>query len=321
MTENIWDEKYSAWITSFWGWSPGSWGTIGFTRPGRRNTIVRKTTDPFIMVIYVTKSAPSSDPDIRGKICGFYLVSHIEGHRDDFTSADRHSLNPEKWAYSLKAIRAFSFLPEYRLDIDKFDPTLGPRARSVAASGEEIDEAHHTVLRHLPYVEVEVFGGGDVMVGDIQVPDKDGHMVKAGPVNRGGYVVPGEPPDTEKELYALALDGDVTTFLGEPDRGRSIFKIGLSMSPKTRLEAFRKSLPRGTYSWRLHRSTRVDGHPPYPTFEAAEAGERSMKDYLGHHGRWLDGEFYAASLDTFEIAWRTAREKALAYTASQMDSS
>jgi hypothetical protein len=81
------------------------------------------------MVVYVTKQGPVADPDIRGKITGFYHVSHITGHRDEFTAPEHHGRDPEKWQYSLKAIRAFSFLPEYRLDIDTFDPTIRDRAR------------------------------------------------------------------------------------------------------------------------------------------------------------------------------------------------
>lgn len=82
MSDDIWESGRSIYITSFWGWSPESWGTVGFTAPGRRETILRTTTDPFIMIVYVTKGAPNCDPDILGKITGFYIVSHIEGHRN-----------------------------------------------------------------------------------------------------------------------------------------------------------------------------------------------------------------------------------------------
>jgi hypothetical protein len=172
----------------------------------------------------------------------------------------------------LKALRAFSFLPEYRLDIDEFDPTLVSRARPVAVYGEELDSAQVERLKRIPYVEVSVFGGPQFIIGDIHVPRTDPQM-KAGPVNRAGYVVAGEPPDTEKELYVLVLDGDTSAFLGNAPSDQRIFKIGLSLSPKTRLDAFRKTLPRGAFSWAMYRSTRVDGHDPYPSHEAARSAK------------------------------------------------
>jgi hypothetical protein len=311
MIDDVWENGWSVYITSFWGWSPATWGTVGFTGTGRRKTIIETTTDPFLMVVYVTKSAPTADRDMLGKVTGFYVVSHIEGHRNAFTDSIHHARNPDKWQYSLKAIRAFSFLPEYRIHIDKFDPTLRTRAHAVAAYGEELGADKIALLKRVPYVEVPVFGGPDFILGDIRVPIA--HKVKAGPVNRGGYVVPGEPPDTEKELYILVLNGDMSAFLGEAGAGRRIFKIGLSLSPKTRLEAFRKTLPQGAFSWQLHRSTRADGHVPYPSFEAAVFGETAIKNYLGQHGTWRGGEFYAATEAQIETAWTRGRKAALAW--------
>ena len=208
-----------------------------------------------------------------------------------------------------------TFLPEYRLHVEELDPTIGPRARAVAAFGEPLDEGRVQKLLAIPFVEVPVFGATGVVDGDIQIPGRGGHKVKAGPANRSGYSVPGEPPDTEKELYALILKGDTSAFLGEPAADRHIFKIGLSLSPKTRLDVFNRSLPKGAYSWLLHRSTRLDGDDPYPTFEAAEAGENAMKDCLGADGQWLGAEFYAASNSAFERAWASSRKVALDFVS------
>lgn len=322
MNENMWDQGLSVWITSFWGWSPDTWGTVGFTQRGRRETVLQRSTDPFIVVGYVTKTAHDRNPDIRGnldlrgKITGFYVVSHVKGHRNDFTATRHHERNPDQWVYSLKAIRAFSFVPEYRASIDDFDPTIARRARSVGSSGEELDEARIAKLRSIPYVEVTVFGGPEIIFADIQVPIQGPHMVKSGPANRAGYTVSGEPPDTEKELYALVLNGDTSKFLGKPAQGQRIFKIGLSISPKIRLDAFQKTLPKGAFGWDLYRWTRGDGHKPYPNFEAAEAGERAMKEYLGKAGRWLNGEFYSATDSIFEAAWQAGRHAALAHASA-----
>jgi hypothetical protein len=311
MSNSIWDDIPSVWLTSFWGWSPETWGKVGFTAPGRRDTVVRETSDPFIMVVYVTKQAPNDDPDIRGKVAGFYIVSHIQGHRDEFTAPKHHQLTPHKWIYSLKALRAFSFLPEYRLDIDEFDPTIVHRAQSVARDSEELDKARIDKLRSLPFVEVPVFGGAASVDGDIIVPHDGRTKVKAGPVNRSGYFVPGEPLDTPKELYALRLHGNMSHYLGEDAEGREIFKIGLSMSPQTRHSAFQRAMPGGAFVWELCRTTQRDGHARYPSFEVAEAGEDKMKDILGEQGKHLGGEFYAATKNVFDAAWKAGRQAAL----------
>jgi hypothetical protein len=315
MTEDIWDNK-SVYLTSFWGWSPETWGTVGFTSEARRNTIVREATDPFIAVIYVTKNAPNDEYDIWGKITGFYVVSHIEGHRNEFTAPHHHERNPEKWQYSLKALRAFNFLPEYRLDIDAFDPTIKTRAQAIAQWGEELPHDPVQRLKKIPYVEVPVYGGSSSVNDRIHVPLSGQHMVRSGPANRSGYVVAGEPVDTEKELYALRLEGDISAFLGEPADENKIFKVGLSLSPRTRLETFRKTMPEGAFNWSLHRSTRNDGYAPYPNFESAEKGECAMKEYLGREGRWLGSEFYAATSEHFEKAWCLGREAALCHSRS-----
>lgn len=322
--EEMWDGRLTVMLTSFWGWSPETWGTVGFTAEGRRDTIVAESTDPFIMVIYVTKTARGASADIKGMITGFYLVSHIAGHRNDFTDPSHFDREPEKWQHSLKAIRAFDFLPEYRLHIDDFDPSASDRARAIASSGEILPTNLIEKLKALPVMEVPVFDGYGQLDAGLQIHARPRHMVRAGPANRSGYMVSGEPLDTEKELYALALEGDTDTFLGEPAGGRRIFKIGLSISPQSRLAALQKALPNGTYRWTIHRSTRKDRHDPYPCFEAAEAGETAMKQMLAqqvltHNTKWLGGEFYAATDENLESAWEAGRKHALAWSEGNLD--
>lgn len=313
MANDIWADIGDVYLKSLWGWSPATWGCVGFTHAGRRGTIVRETSDPFIMVGYVTKRAGSLE-GIDGLVTGFYVVSHIEGDRDEFTAVGYHANDRNRWRYSLKAVRAFDFLPEYRLDIADVYPEIGPQAVTVAAHGVRLLGAPLSVVKAIPYVEVPVFGGPDSGIGDMVVPDGARGMVKSGPVNWSGYTVSGEPRDTEKELYVLLLRGDAQTFLGKPVGARCIYKIGLSMSPTVRLDALRKSLPEGAFGWELHRTTRLDKHSPYPSFEAAEAGETAMKRSLAASADWLGGEFYAATDAELDAAWKAGREAALAFS-------
>tara|TARA_R110002049_G_scaffold259498_1_gene435358 strand:- start:26641 stop:27807 length:1167 start_codon:yes stop_codon:yes gene_type:complete len=307
--EEMLDGRFSVMLTSFWGWSPESWGTVGFTSPARRNTVVSEYSDPFVVIVYVTKNAPRAERDLKGKIAGFYLVSHITGDRDEFTGPSHHQRDVEKWRHSLKALRAFSFLPEYRMPIDAFDPTVGKRAQAVAQWGEMIPQDRTDKLKGLPFVEVPVFRGTTAVDTRIHVPKTSRGRVRGGPVNRSGYWVEGEPVDTEKELYVLKLTGEVSTFLDDAVAGLGIYKIGLSMSPATRRESFNKALPGERFQWVCHRTTRMDRELPYPCFEAALAGENAMKDSLGS-ARWLGGEFYAATPGELQAAWAAGREAA-----------
>lgn len=314
MTDDIWHGR-TVYIKGFWGWSPETWASIGF-RDNYRDTLISKTSDPFIMVIYVTIHSGENE-ELLGKIVGFYLVSHEKGHRDGFTAPKHHQRHPGKWPHAIRAIRAFSFLPEYYLDVYDFDPAIKRAAVPTAERGRALSDEQVNLLKTIPYIEVPIWGGHNVVDRTIHVPPaaKAKIKVRGGPVNRSGYVVAGEPIDTPKELYSLILKGETSVFLGDAVSKFQIYKIGLSLSPKIRLSAFQEALPRtlpeGKIGWDLHRSTRLDGHEPYLSFDIALKGEEAMKDYLGTHGVWLGGEFYAATKEIFEEAWKVGRAAAL----------
>jgi hypothetical protein len=157
MNDNLLVTNGSIWLTSFWGWSPGTWGKVGFTKEARRRKILEMTSDPFLMVVYVTKTAPKAPEDIRGKVMGFYLVSHIEGHRNEFTHETHHEQSPNRWIYSIKALKAFTFLPDRRIGIDKLGFDLRRDGQNIASNALQLDEQRINILAKLPYVEVDVF--------------------------------------------------------------------------------------------------------------------------------------------------------------------
>jgi hypothetical protein len=313
VSASFWDLSKSVYVTSFWGWSPEDWGSVGFTHHKRRDTILTETPNPFIMVVYVTAGAPTDQKYLRGNLVGAYLVSHEEGHRDDHTYVGHHSRNANSWQYSLKALRAFSFLPEYQRKFRDVFPELRTQGRNIATNSRKLSREQVARLRSLPYEEVPVYGGHSPTVGEVVVPDRRRGRVRGGTINRTGYTVPGEPRDTEKELYVLRLEGNTPVYLGKKRTKDRIYKIGLSMSPHMRREAFQRALPHGKYNWTILRSTRGDDHPPYPSYEAALAGEEAMKLYLEENCDWRGGEFYAALPTQIDKAWKLGREAALAY--------
>lgn len=307
--EVIWSDKTSAYITSFWGWRPETWGCVGFGAEGRRETFLRETTDPFIMVVFVTESSPTPDQkELRGKVVGFYEVSHETGAREEFTHSIHHDLEPGKWPYSLRATRAYSFLPEYQLDIRELIPDYGSsNAQSISAHGIELSPEQIATLRALPFEQVPVFRGETLISEDVLFAEPRKGRTSAGAVNRSGFSVPGEPIDTPKELYILKLHGDTSAYLGRPANNETIYKVGLSMSPKRRLSAFNKAMPDGAFNWKIECTTRGEIGEPYPNYDVAVAGENAMKDYLAVHANWLGGEFYAATETMISEAWENAK--------------
>src|SRR5690606_26780323 len=80
-------------------------------------------------------------------------------------------------------------------------------------------------------------------------------MVQAGPASSDGYDVASGSQWTPRELYILRLDGDVDAYLGRPASGRVIIKVGLAASPDIRRQTFQKAMPRGTFQWKVDRTT------------------------------------------------------------------
>lgn len=303
---HIWNRGYSVLLTSFWGWAPETWGAIGWTgNKGRtrRSNLLKKLTDPLVAVIYVTENKSEIDPDLEGKFAGFYLISRETGDRDEFLDPVHQTLNPEKWRHSLRALRAFSYLPEHRLDIRDFDPSVLRRARSVSAMGEIIEDPHRIqLLAKTPWTEVEVYTGGTATGGAEYRRAARGY-VSAGPASRNGHVVAGGTEWLPRELYVLRLKGDTGAYLGYPSSDRSIFKVGLAASPESRRQSFQKAMPRGSFNWTIKRTTRHSGRELYATHSIAVHGEDAMKRHLAAKSERLGGEFYLASEDEIEAAW------------------
>lgn len=304
---DIWDRGYSVLFTSFWGWSPETWGTVGWSGNrglARRSNLLAQLTDPFITVCYVTSNKTYTDPTLKGRIAGFYLVSHETGDRDQFTHPIHHEREVGKWRHSLRALRAFSYLPEHRLNVTDLDPGLPGRARSVSAMGEVLtDPDQIKLLRETPWVEVEVYTPASAWRSGTEPDDARHGMVPAGPASSDGYVVAGGSQWTPRELYVLRLDGDIDAYLGRPAEGRAIIKVGLSASPDLRRQSIQKAMPRGAFRWKIDRTTRSCGLTLCPNHAVAVKGEDSMKRHLAAQAEWLDGEFYLATEDDIDAAW------------------
>lgn len=317
-SEDPFENDPEIWITSFWGWGPEHWGFVGFTDEGRRRTISEDFNFPMLVVIYITENSPYATKELQGRVAGFYEITDIMDHRDQFTAHHHRTNFPKKWQYAFKASRAFEIVPEYRPTIREFEPDIRRIGSEMATSryGRPLTEGATEKLKRLPYREVLVYDVSRSVSDLIVVPEPvtgDAHKgyVRGGAGRHSGYVV-GEPKETEKELYVLKLSGDPSSYLGYDAGGRSIFKVGLSLSPETRRSALNAAMPSGAFEWSVHRTTLKDGHARYSSFEVAEAGEMIMKKRLGKDvEKHLGGEFYLANDAEIEDAWRIGRESAM----------
>lgn len=301
--DEVWPEGRSVLLTSFWGWSPETWGTVGWTGlrgETRRANLMAQLTDPFITVCYATANRAEIDKDLKSKVAGFYLVSHDMGDRDQFTHPLHHGQSPERWRHSNRAIRAFSYLPEYRREIRDYDPTLLERARSIAAMGEIVtDPGLIAQFRNTPWVETEVYSGS-ALSDRPECPAPGTGFVQPGPANRLGYFVESAAYDLPRRLYILRLHGDEDAYLGTAAQGKWIVKVGLASSPELRRQAFHKAMPRGRFVWEIER-TSGDAH-----FERAQRGETAMKRHLSTAADHLGSEFYLADPAILDDAWQIA---------------
>lgn len=305
-SNDIWTDDTSVLFTSFWGWDPATWGTVGWSGQRgltRRANLMDQFTDPFITVCYVTSNQTYIDPDLKGKIAGFYLVSHETGDRDEFTHPIHHDREPSKWRHSNKALRAFSYLPEYRPRAMDIFPELSRHARHVSAMGKVLTNPDIIEqLRTIPCEEVSVYQPAVELSEADNEPSRG--MVRAGPASSDGYEVNSGSQKTPRDLYILRLKGDVAAYLGRPDEVRAIIKIGLSASPDMRRQSIQKAMPRGAYNWMVDRTLQSCGLALCPNHKVAVLGEDAMKRHLASRAEWLGGEFYLANENDIETAWR-----------------
>lgn len=320
LPENPFHDQPSAYIKAFHGFHPLSWGCVGWKSLTRLETMIEETTSPFIMAIWVTHKAANHDKHMKGKVVGFYELSHETGRRAEFMEDWQDARHEHgKWEHSFRARRAWEIIPEFRPTLKNFFPEVitGKRSQATGNWSEPLPLAQISKLQNYPRREVPVFKINRAIKPNIIHPklSKSKGYVRGGTFRRNSYEV-GEPKNTEKELYILKLKGDAVAFAGSAAAGKSIFKVGLSMSPQFRLNALNSALPKGNYSWVLHRTTVGEGHHSYPSFTIAEIGEMAMKKYLGvspdKSENHLNGEFYMATEDMINEAWKAGRSAALA---------
>lgn len=296
------------WLTSYYGFTPESWGMLGFTQKWMRDKFRENSRPGALVVVYGANGADA--PDERMRILGIQQQSHILGQKYDFLPADRRveeesdEDRKRRWAFALKASRAWRVTPETRTTVQQFAPITYSHgaATIIGARGRKLTAAEARNILALDLVEVPVFGGGPVDLLPLGPATDVLRPSKAGPVSSTGHWR--KEAEGPKHLYVLKLDGNGDHFMGETIGERLVVKVGMSRSPSVRCDDHNRALPKCAFQWTIARSTHHEGRDPFPNSRPALAGEQMMKDFLAREARSLGGEFFLASPKQVEQAWR-----------------
>ena len=309
------DREY--WLTSFWGFSPETWGCIGFDDEAKRQKFINNTKPGVLMAIYVTKDrAPEY---MGGKLVGIYEVSHQKGHVRQFISGDqwaRKQTDPkskDKWEFSLKVTRAWYVVEEEWEKIDNVLPSTYSRydARfQIGPNGVPIIPEDIESLLNLTVYEVPVFGS--------QLDVEFGLQSLTNALKPSRAILPSKEPywvgetDGPKHLYILNLIGDLKAYLGPEHieiEDKMIVKVGFSKSPLTRCQQIQSAYPEGKYKWEVFKPEEIPIVPPYPDAKTAIIGENRMKERMVEGGaESLGREFFLADLGLVHKVWYAGKK-------------
>ena len=306
-SEHIIRNPPNVWLTSFHGWSPETWGCVGFSVAGQRQTFLDATSPGALIVIYGTRNSETPQHE-QGKVLGFYQTSHEIGHSHNFLDPVQIENNiqmgrEDKWNDAVNCVRAWTIAEENRPVVEEFAPeTFASGAyQHIGSQGIQLSSFEPVKLLDLTIIEAEVYGGPKIIDAQPHVLKPSGDVPEA----KKNYTVAVEP-NGPKELYILALEGSVANYLGISEEeldGKIIVKVGYSKSPTSRRDRFNAALPKGAYRWKILTSTFKDNDPSYPNAEVAVVGERKMKLMLAQDGKSLGNEFFLAHPSDIENAW------------------
>jgi hypothetical protein len=308
------------WLTSFYGFSPDTWGFLGFTQETMRRSFLARSLPGALVVIYGAVGSP--DKEDRRVILGVQQHSHEIGHARDFThpavwgARAKDPAQAELWNFGVRAVRAWRFTKESRIAVKDFAPeTYKPgRGQVIGAQGMPLKPSEARRLLDLELYEVPVFGGAPinrVMEGsalEVLAPSRPG------PVSQQPFQ--SRESEGPKHLYVLQLEGNENHILGGPANGDIIVKVGFSRSPQTRCEDHNRTLPECALRWRVLHSTAETDRQPFDCSDRALVGEQTMVQMLSQTGRSLGGEFFRASPQAIKAAFRGGISAAEAWTKS-----
>ena len=299
----------NVWLTSFHGWSPETWGCVGFTVEGQRDKFLDATEPGALIVIYGTTDS-RTPKDERSRVLGIYQTNHETGHSHDFLDPMqierlKRTGEDEKWRDAVNCIRAWTIDAENRPYVqDAFPEAVASGAYlHIGSQGVRLSKADAANLLDLSVTEAKVYGGRQILDARPQTLRPS----KAGPNQAKDYSVAVEP-DGPKSIYILELQGNAANFLGIGEnelKGHRIVKVGYSRSPVSRCNSFNAALPVGAYRWDILKVSTEEFD--VPNGRIAKLCEDELKNILFNYGESLDHEFFRAHPDDIDNAWHHAK--------------
>lgn len=296
------------WLRSFYGFAPEDWGFIGFTERGVRDSFYDQIDEGALVVIYGATKSPN--PKHRGRVLGIQQQSKVLGHARDFMKPEAWEIKSrdadanDKWNYAIQAVAAWKVVEEgWPMVADLLPETYSPDlGRAIGRSCKRLTSNDAARLLDLNIYEDDVYGGNSVdriiegQARDILQPSK------AGPVSQKSFS--SKEAEGPKHIYVLRCDGNESHLLGEAVEDEIVVKVGFSGTPRTRCRDHNRTLPSCAFRWKVLWSTADEGREPFDCSKRAMAGERAMIDALKGYGRSLGGEFFRASAEHVEAAFR-----------------
>jgi|GEM_PF-7052711 len=314
------DDYEKAFITSFLGWEATEHASFS-VRTKKVTDRYLNESNPFLVAIYITYKT-EYETSLKGRLVGFYEVSHTRGSATSFMS-DAEAKESLEYDYSYQAIRAWEVIDGYQPQAEKLLPEIIPHVSNIFQYGRELSESGFQEIKRLPLKAVAIFGqeppepfefwpqnSVDLALPDATPDSPNKNYVNDGGGNLSGYFA--EPENPNKHIYILKLNGPLDSVFDINVEGKSVIKVGLSHSPKKRRDAFNKSLPKCKLNWTVLKATYIDGLSSFPNRQIAAEGEMAMKLYLADHAKYLGGEFYCVDHSLIDEVWTQGKAAAQA---------
>lgn len=256
--------------TRFWGFSPDTQPFVGFTHPGSRDSLIRRSAPGDLVVVLGTTTTRTSEPD-RGKLLGLIefeqAAADVEELWPEGVSIPDNLLDENRrfrWPHAVPAIRAWRFEPA-----EHIKQVIGRQLTSAAITGiDELSADEAAKVLALPRVEIDL--------GDTRVRRRTTRLnaTRSTKLDADREGQPGPPPSEWSALVARQ-DGPTATYLmqfGESD----VWKVGISQNPVERCKALNFSVPDEL----LKQQWRIVMTQPWPNGAAAYDMEQSLLLHL-----------------------------------------
>ncbi|CUH45456.1 hypothetical protein [Ruegeria atlantica] len=270
----------SVWLTGFWGFSPEEEGILGFTDERDRDRLFAQVGERQLVTIYGAAS-PETDSNLVHHLLGVIEVERTKIDSWDKMSEEAKQQNinlgrQDKWRFAMPVRRAWR--TKHTLDVkqvfpESYDPSNG---RYIARFGTWLvpNEARW-LLTKVPFIQTNVFGETPIASAENSLEEAsiETQLSPAAGVFGSFGVRSFLVEDKPHKLYLAHFPASASLLTGKQlERGKGLFKIGISGNLKNRLRALNLSFPAtSSIGWKILRTAE------FPNRSSAAEAETSFK--------------------------------------------